>query len=65
MQLPDKMAKTEEKIKTYNESLADPDFYKRDANAFHEMTKALADEEARLERYESRWLELEELKMGG
>ncbi len=62
-QLPDKIEKTENKIKELSEMLSDSDFYRRDPDAFHEATKNLADEQARLERYETRWLELEEMKM--
>lgn len=64
MQLPDKISKAEAQISDYNEALADPEFYKRDAEGFHEMTKALADTESKLERYETRWLELEEMRLG-
>ena len=61
--LPQKWEKVEEDIKALNKKLADPDFYKSDPDAFHAATKELADQQARLERYETRWLELEELKM--
>ncbi len=64
MQLPDKISKAEAQISEYNEALADPEFYKRDTEGFHEMTKALADTESKLERYETRWLELEEMRLG-
>jgi ATP-binding cassette subfamily F protein uup len=64
MQLPEKIAKVEEQIKAHNAALADPDFYARDADGFHEMTKALGELQAKLERYEARWLELEEMKAG-
>jgi ATP-binding cassette subfamily F protein uup len=64
MQLPDKIAKVEGKITEHNAALADPDFYARDADGFHEMTKALSELQAKLERYEARWLELEEMKAG-
>lgn len=61
-QLPDKIAKTEAQIADYNTKLSDPDFYSRDTDGFHQMTKDLAEAENKLERYETRWLELEEMK---
>lgn len=63
-QLPDKISKVETDIAGYNEQLADGDFYTRDAQGFHDMTKALSDAKIKLERYESRWLELEEMRGG-
>ena len=33
-----------------------------DADGFHEAVKALEEAKARLDRYETRWLELEEMK---
>jgi len=62
-QLPAKIEKTETEITALKEQLSDPDFYKRDPSGFHDTTKELADTESRLERYEARWLELEEMKM--
>lgn len=63
-QLPSKIKKTEEEIEGLNTQLADPDLYSRDANTFHECIKALDEAKARLERYETRWLEIEEMKAG-
>ena len=63
-QLPDKIAKVEEGINELNTKLADSDFYTRDPDGFHECTKDLGDHQAKLERYEARWLELEEMKAG-
>ena len=60
--LPDKIKKVEASISRYNEQLADPDFYSRDPGAFHEMTQDLAEAENKLERYENRWLELEDMR---
>lgn len=62
MQLPDKIEKTEQEIAACNAQLADPDFYKRDPDGFHDMTKTLSEAQAKLERYETRWLELEDMK---
>ena len=61
-QLPAKIEKAEKEIADLSERLADADFYKRDPDGFHNATKALSEEQARLERYETRWLELEEMK---
>lgn len=60
--LPEKIKQAEEDIRTYTEVLRDPSFYQRDPAAFHETTKNLAETEAKLERYETRWLELEDMK---
>jgi ATP-binding cassette subfamily F protein uup len=62
-QLPKKIEEAEAEIAQYNEKLADVDFYKRDPNSFHEITKSLAEAEVKRERYENRWLELEEMKL--
>ena len=60
--LPGKIEDLESKIKDMNTALADPDFYKNDPDQFHKTVKSLEDYKARLERYETRWLELDELK---
>lgn len=62
-QLPDKISTQEELIAEYTTKLSDADFYRTDPDAFHETTKALQDAQNRLERYESRWFELEEMKV--
>ena len=62
-QLPDKIEAVEKEIAGYSEKLADTDFYQRDPNGFHDVTKSLSEAEAKRERYENRWLELEEMKM--
>lgn len=59
--LPEKISQVEADIAQYKKSLNDPDFYPRDPEGFHDMTRALADAEAKLTRYENRWLELEEM----
>lgn len=61
-QLPSKIEKAENDISALSEQLADGDFYKRDPDGFHDATRALSEAQARLERYETRWLELEEMK---
>ena len=62
-QLPGKIETVEAQVKECNELLNDADYYQRDPAAFHETVKALAELEAKLERYENRWLELEEMKI--
>jgi len=60
--LPEKIALAEKQIALMNEALGDPDFYNRDPDAFHEVVKALKEAQDKLNRYENRWLELEEMK---
>ncbi len=62
-QLPQKIQKAEAEIAALSEQLADNDFYQRDPDGFHDVTKALAETQTKLERYETRWLELEEERM--
>jgi len=54
----------EETVTQLSEKLGDADFYKADPDGFHETTKQLGEAQAKLERYEARWLELEEMKAG-
>lgn len=61
-QLPDKIEKTQKEIKEAGALLADADFYGRDPDGFHETAKKLNELQVKLERYENRWLELEEMK---
>lgn len=63
-ELPKKISKTEEEIAALNTALADPDFYSRDTDGFHTAIKELENAKARLERYETRWLEIEDMKSG-
>jgi len=60
--LPGKIEKTETDIADYTKQLEDADFYSRDPEGFFDVTKLLSEAEAKLERYENRWLELEEQK---
>ncbi|MAE51856.1 MAG: ABC transporter family protein [Micavibrio sp.] len=60
--LPEKIKKVEQEISALNNQLADPDFYSRDADGFHEAVKALEEAKLKLDRYETRWLELEDMK---
>ncbi len=63
-QLPQKIEKVEQEIQTLTTQLSDGEFYQRDPEGFHEATKSLSEMQSKLERYESRWLELEEMKAG-
>ncbi len=60
--LPAKIEQVEAEIAGYQKQLNDPDFYPRDPAAFHEMTKMLVEAQARLSRYEIRWIELEDMR---
>lgn len=60
--LPEKISIIEQAIEELKTALADPEFYRRDPDEFHLRTQQLAELQAKLERYETRWLELEELK---
>lgn len=61
-QLPDKIGALETEINDLNALLMDATFYTRDPDGFHEATKQLSAAQVKLERYETRWLELEEMK---
>lgn len=60
--LPAKIEQVETDIAGYMKQLNDPDFYLRDPDGFHQMTKKLVEVQAKLSRYETRWLELEEMR---
>lgn len=60
--LPSKIKKAEQAITELSSKLSDSDFYTSDPDGFHETTKALSEQQSKLERYETRWLELEEMK---
>ncbi len=61
-ELPKKIEGLTEEINTHNTQLRDPDFYQKDPAEFHKVTKELSDAEAKRDRYETRWLELSEMK---
>ena len=63
--LPEKIQAVEDEIALCFEKLADPDLYQNDPEGFHDITKSLTEAQAKLERYETRWLELEEMKSVG
>ena len=62
-QLPEKIQKLEENITELSDKLSDAEFYQQDPDGFHTTTQELADTQIKLERYENRWLELEEMKI--
>jgi ATP-binding cassette subfamily F protein uup len=59
-QLPAEMDTLNERIKTLNEELADPDLYARDAVRFSKASEELAAATDALDAAELEWLELEE-----
>ncbi|MBL4589066.1 MAG: ATP-binding cassette domain-containing protein, partial [Alphaproteobacteria bacterium] len=61
-ELPKKIEKLTTEIDAHNTQLRDPDFYQKDPAEFHKVTKALSDAETKRDRYETRWLELSEMK---
>lgn len=63
-QLPDKIAKVQQDMTEASALLSDGDYYNRDPDGFHQTVTTLSDLQAKLERYENRWLELEEMKEG-
>ena len=60
--LPLKINEKEKEIKNFSKDLSDPNFYLNDPEGFLLTSKNLADARSKLEKYELRWLELEELK---
>lgn len=62
--LPGKIEDLHRHVDAITKTLSDPTFYSRDPDGFHEKTKELQDSQTKLDRYETRWLELDELKAG-
>jgi ATP-binding cassette subfamily F protein uup len=62
--LPAKIQALEHEISEIEPRLADPDFYARDADAFHKLISKHANTKKKLEAAEARWLELEEMRIG-
>jgi len=60
--LPSKIDNIEKEINTLSNQLSDPDFYLNDPDGFLLASENLAIARSELEKYELRWLELEELK---
>ena len=61
-QLPEKIEKTQKEISENAALLSDGDFYNRDPDGFHAAAKKSTELQTKLERYENRWMELEEMK---
>jgi len=61
-QIPEKIEKIQKEITEVNELLSDSEYYSRDPDGFHETAKNLTALQTKLERYENRWIELEEMK---
>ena len=60
--LPLKINEKEKEIANFSKDLSDSNFYLNDPEGFLLTSKNLADARSKLEKYELRWLELEELK---
>ena len=60
--LPLKIKEKEKEIENFSKDLSDPNFYLNDPEGFLLTSKNLADARSKLDKYELRWLELEELK---
>ena len=60
--LPSKIDNIEKEINTLSNQLSDPDFYLNDPDGFLLASENLAIARSKLEKYELRWFELEELK---
>ena len=60
--LPLKIKEKEKEIENFSKDLSDSNFYLNDPEGFLLTSKNLADARSKLEKYELRWLELEELK---
>lgn len=60
--LPGQIEKLEKEIENLTDQLADADFYQRDPDGFLKSTQKLKTLGAELEKLETRWLELEEMK---
>lgn len=62
--LPAKIENLENEIAALSEQLSMAGFYQEDPKGFHKATCGLSDAQAKLERYEARWLELEDMQSG-
>jgi ATP-binding cassette subfamily F protein uup len=60
--LPLKIKEKEKEIENFSKDLSDSNFYLNDPEGFLLTSKNLADARSKLDKYELRWLELEELK---
>jgi len=62
--LPAKIENIEAEIAALSDRLSTAGFFQEDPKGFHKATCELQDAQAKLERYEARWLELEEMQAG-
>jgi len=60
--LPEKIKNTEQNLQHCRKELDDPDLYQRDPDRFHLLSETLIKAQQDLEHYETRWLELEDMK---
>jgi ATP-binding cassette subfamily F protein uup len=60
--LPDKIDRLTKEISALKERLSDADFYISDKDGFDEASLQLVKSQEKLENYEARWLELEDMK---
>lgn len=60
--LPAKMEIVEKALEDLRTLLSDPALYQRDPDEFHLRTQQFAELQTKMERYETRWLELEEMR---
>lgn len=58
--LPARIEKLETAIRDFSTELADTQLYKQDPDTYHDKMRKLSEAQERLERYENRWLALEE-----
>ncbi len=61
--LPGKIASLEAELAELENKMADPEFYARDAAGFTASARRIAEARTELEEAETRWLELEEVRM--
>lgn len=61
-QLPKRIKKLEKEISTLESTLSDPDLYANDPKEFDRASTRLSAAQAELDKAETRWLELEEMK---
>lgn len=60
--LPGKIAALEKDVAAFEEAMADPSLYMRDPELFDRTARKLGNARADLEKLETRWLELEDMK---
>ncbi len=60
--LPEKISELEAQLSTLEKKLADPDFYQNEKESFHQVSEDYETVKRRLDRAETRWLELEDIR---